>query len=64
MGAVNDIREANRASPQWNHLNAVAEGIGGLAWITIEPKPADYLDEIIPGSKYFGDRVMKEFKDK
>ncbi|KAI9894047.1 MAG: hypothetical protein M1814_004817 [Vezdaea aestivalis] len=64
MGAVNDIREANRPSKEWNHLSAVAEGINCLAWLTIEAKPADYMMELFSGSKYYGDRVMMEFKEK
>ncbi|KAI9841542.1 MAG: hypothetical protein M1837_000643 [Sclerophora amabilis] len=64
MGFVGDIREANRASPLFNHLSAVSEGIQALAWITIEPKPSDYVGEVLGGAQLFGNRVLKEYKDK
>lgn len=64
MGAVNDIREANRASPLFTHLTTVSEGIAVLAWITIDPKPADYVAEILSPAQYHGNRVIKEYKEK
>lgn len=64
MGAVNDIREANRGSPLFTHLTTVSEGIGILAWITIDPKPADYVAEILSSAQFYGNRVIKEYKEK
>ena len=64
MGAVNDIREANRASPFFTHLTTVSEGIAVLGWITIEPKPAHYISEVLDSAKFYGNRIMKEFKEK
>ena len=64
MGAVGDIREANRGSPFTNHLTTVSEGIAMLGWITIEPKPAEYVSETLGAAQYYGNRVLKEFKDK
>ena len=64
MGAVNDIREANRGSPLFTHLTIVSEGITVLAWITIDPKPADYVTEILSVAQYHGNRVIKEYKEK
>lgn len=64
MGAVNDIREANRASPLFTHLTTVSEGIAILGWITIEPKPADYITEVLDSAKFYGNRIIKEYKEK
>ncbi|KAH0562976.1 hypothetical protein GP486_002454 [Trichoglossum hirsutum] len=64
MGIVNDIREANRGSPLFNHLSTVSEGISALAWVTYEPKPATYLTEILEGAQFYGNRVLKEYKEK
>ena len=64
MGAVSDIREANRASPLFNHLSTVSEGIAMLGWITIDPKPADYVTETLGSAQFYGNRVLKEYKDK
>ncbi|KAI9763138.1 MAG: hypothetical protein M1840_000903 [Geoglossum simile] len=64
MGTVNDIREANRASPLFNHLSAVSEGITALVWVTNELKPAAYITEILGSAQFFGNRVLKEYKEK
>ena len=64
MGSVNDIREANRASPLFTHLTTVSEGITVLGWITIEPKPADYVNEVLDSAKFYGNRIIKEYKEK
>ncbi|KAA6407087.1 MAG: adenylyl cyclase-associated [Lasallia pustulata] len=64
MGSVRDLPEANRGSPLINHLTTVSEGIGILGWITIEPKPADYVTDIFSSAQYYGNRVLREYKDK
>lgn len=64
MGAVNDIREANRASLLFTHLTTVSEGIAVLGWITIEPKPVEYVSEILGVAQYHGNRIIKEYKEK
>ena len=64
MGAVNDIREANRGSPLFTHLTTVSEGNAVLAWISIDPKPAEYVAEILSSAQYHGNRVIKEYKER
>ena len=64
MGAVNDIREANRASPLFTHLTTVSEGIAVLGWITIDPKPADYVSEVLSSAQFYGNRIIKEYKER
>jgi adenylyl cyclase-associated protein len=64
ISAVNDIREANRGSPFFNHLSAVSESIGVLAWVTVDTKPYKHIDESLVSAQYYGNRVLKEFKDK
>ena len=64
MGAVSDIREANRASPFFNHLSTVSEGIAMLGWITYDSKPFDYVTDTLSSAQYHGNRVLMEFKDK
>lgn len=64
MGSVSDIRVANRGSPVFNHLTTVSEGIALLGWVTMEPKPADYLSSILSSAQYHGNRVMVEYKEK
>ncbi|OJD24904.1 hypothetical protein ACJ73_03728 [Blastomyces percursus] len=60
---INNIREANRPSPLFNHLSAVAEGVVSLGWF-FEPRPAEFVRESIAGAQFYGDRVLREFKGK
>lgn len=62
--AVTEIREANRGSSLFNNLSAVSESIGVLAWITIEPKPFKHVEESLGSAQYWGNRVLKEYKEK
>ncbi|QDS70631.1 hypothetical protein FKW77_000735 [Venturia effusa] len=64
MTQVDDIRQGNRASPFKDHLAMVADGVGALAWVTIEPKPQDYVAELFGGAQLYGNKVLKEYKDK
>ncbi|GAB1201883.1 hypothetical protein APSETT445_000475 [Aspergillus pseudonomiae] len=61
--SINMIRESNRASPLFNHLSAVAEGIVALGWF-FESKPGDFVSEIVGGIEYYGNKVLKEYKEK
>lgn len=62
--AVSDIRDANRSSAQFNQLSAVSESISVLAWVTMEPKPHKHVEECLGSAQYWGNRVLKEYKDK
>lgn len=64
MSQVNDIREANRASPLFTHLTTVSEGIAVLGWITIDPKPLDYICEVLSSAQFYGNRIINLNKDK
>lgn len=64
IGAVNDIRVANRGSSVFNHLTMVSEGVAVLAWITIEPKPVDFVTDMLGAAEFYGNRVILEYKDK
>jgi adenylyl cyclase-associated protein len=64
MTTVDDIRQGNRASPFKDHLAMVADGAGSMAWVTIEPKPAEYIAELLGGAQMYGNKVLKQFKEK
>jgi len=64
MTRVDIVREKNRGSPMKDHLAMVADGVGALAWVTIEPKPAEYVAELFGGAQMYGNKVLKEHKDK
>ncbi|KFY66808.1 hypothetical protein V496_01912 [Pseudogymnoascus sp. VKM F-4515 (FW-2607)] len=61
---VIDVKDANRGSEVSNQLSAVAESIGVIAWVTLDNKPFKHVDESLGSAQYFGNRVLKEFKEK
>ncbi|KAJ5729062.1 uncharacterized protein N7483_003570 [Penicillium malachiteum] len=61
--SINNVRESNRASPYFNHLSAVAEGIIGLGWF-FEDKPNEFVLETLGAIQYYGNKVLKEYKEK
>ena len=62
--AVTNMKEANRGSQVFGQLSAVSEGIMVLAWVTVENKPYKHVEECLGSAQFFGNRVLKEFKDK
>ncbi|KAI1626212.1 adenylate cyclase associated N terminal-domain-containing protein [Exophiala viscosa] len=60
---VDEIREANRPSPLFTHLSAVSEGIVALGWI-VEKRPGDFVTDTLGGAQYYGNKILKEYKDK
>jgi adenylyl cyclase-associated protein len=63
ISTVDEIRTANRPSPLFTHLSAVAEGIIALGWI-VEKRPADFVGDTLGGAQYYGNKVLKEYKEK
>ena len=47
-----------------DHLNTVADGVGVLGWICVEMRPFRHVDQYLDCARYFGDRVIKEYKEK
>ncbi|TDZ29701.1 Adenylyl cyclase-associated protein [Colletotrichum spinosum] len=62
--AVNNIKESNRGSAVFSQLSAVAEGIMVLAWVTVDSRPSKHVEESLGSAQFFGNRVLKEQKDK
>ncbi|KAK8105862.1 hypothetical protein PG999_009221 [Apiospora kogelbergensis] len=62
--AVGSIKESNRGSPVFSQLSAVAEGIMVLAWVTVDNRPYKHVEESLGSAQFFGNRVLKEYKDK
>ncbi|KAI1876994.1 uncharacterized protein JN550_001066 [Neoarthrinium moseri] len=62
--AVGSIKESNRGSPVFSQLSAVAEGIMVLAWVTVDMRPYKHVEESLQSAQFFGNRVLKEQKDK
>ena len=62
--SVVEIKETNRGSAFNNQLSAVADGIMMLAWITDEAKPHKHVENALGSAQYYGNRVIKDNKDK
>jgi len=61
---ITELREKNRGSPVFNQLSAVSESIAVLAWVTLESKPHKYVEDQRASAQYWGNRVLKEYKEK
>jgi adenylyl cyclase-associated protein len=64
LQAVSNIRDHNRGSPLFNQLSTVSESISVLAWITVDPKPFKHVEESLGSAQYWGNRVVKDNKEK
>lgn len=64
MTKVTNIRENHRGSPFLNQLSTVGEGIPSLAWVTYDTKPTKFINEMIGAARFYGDRVLREHKEK
>jgi adenylyl cyclase-associated protein len=62
--AVTDIKDSNRPDPLYNNLSVVADGIMVLAWVTLDNRPYKQVEECLGSAQFFGNRVLKEHKDK
>jgi adenylyl cyclase-associated protein len=62
MAKVDSLKD--RRSKLFNHLAMVAEGVACLQWVCVEPTPAPFLGDVIPGSEMYGNKVIMEFKGK
>ena len=64
ISRVGSIKDANRQSEFYNHLSTVAEGALVLAWVTVDNRPWKHVEESLGSAQFFGNRVLKEFKEK
>lgn len=61
--ALTALKDANRRSEFFNHLNTVAEGAPVLGWIVTDT-PVAFIPEFKDSAQFWANRVMKEYKDK
>lgn len=64
MGVVAEIKDKNRTPALKDHFTMVADGMGALQWVVIEPAPVDWVSEVLGGVQLFGNRVLKEYREK
>ncbi|XP_028675843.1 adenylyl cyclase-associated protein 1-like [Erpetoichthys calabaricus] len=60
---IQDFREKNRGSKQFNHLSGVSESVTALGWVTMSPKPGPFVKEMNDAAMFYTNRVLKDFKD-
>ncbi|CAI9586040.1 unnamed protein product [Staurois parvus] len=60
---VQDFREKNRGSKQFNHLSAISESVPALGWVAVAPKPGPFVKEMTDAATFYTNRVLKEYKD-
>jgi adenylyl cyclase-associated protein len=56
--------KAPRTSKVPNHLATVSEGIGAFNWVSIAPTPVPFIGDMIGGSEFYSNRILKDFKGK
>ena len=61
---IGNIKDENRASPLFNHLSAIADGIPAMGWVAVEKTPAGFVADMKDSAQFYGNRVVKEYKDK
>ncbi|KAF2010406.1 hypothetical protein BU24DRAFT_427532 [Aaosphaeria arxii CBS 175.79] len=66
MEKVDEVRQNNREASLRDPLTMVTDGVGALGWVTVEgsPKPHEYIKELFGGAQIFGNKVLKEYRDK
>ncbi len=47
-----------------DHLAMVAGGLEALGWVTVDSKPAELVGELFGGAQLYGNKVLKEYKEK
>ncbi|KAL1903011.1 suppressor of rasval19 [Sporothrix stenoceras] len=62
--AVSAVKDNNRGATDFNQLSAVSEGIMVLAWVTVSGRPFKMVEESLGAAQFFGNRVLKEYKEK
>ncbi|KAG6030504.1 hypothetical protein E4U41_007814 [Claviceps citrina] len=62
--AITELKDSNRQDPMYTQLSAVADGMMMLAWITLDSRPYKHVESSLSSAQFFGNRVLKEQKDK
>ncbi|KAI5969692.1 SRV2 [Candida margitis] len=63
ISKINNLKDNNRRSTYFNHLNTLSESGAVFFWIGIDT-PVSYISDIKDSAKFWSDRVLKEYKDK
>jgi adenylyl cyclase-associated protein len=68
MEKTDEFRQSNRDPALKDSLSMVADGVGSLGWVTIGQgggmKPHEHINELVGGAQMYGNKVLKEYRDK
>lgn len=68
MEKTDEFRQSNRDAALKDPLSMVADGVGSLGWVTIGQgggmKPHEHINELVGGAQMYGNKVLKEYRDK
>ncbi|KAL1615384.1 suppressor of rasval19 [Diplodia seriata] len=61
---VDQVKQITRDPEVKNHLTMVGDGVGVLGWVTMDSKPGDVAAELFGGAQMYGNKVLKDYRDK
>jgi len=65
MGKVGEFKEKNRTNKDaGDHINALAEGVQTLAWLTVDLTPAPFAKDAAGSAKFWTNKILKNFRGK
>jgi adenylyl cyclase-associated protein len=68
MQEVEGAKKASREPTLRDPISMVAGGVGALGWVTLDEsqgqKPHEQILELLGGAQMYGNKVLREFKDK
>ena len=68
MVEVEGAKKASREPTLRDPISMVADGVGALGWVTLDEsqgqKPHEQILELLGGAQMYGNKVLREFKDK
>lgn len=60
---ISTLKNENRQSEFYNHLNTIGEGAPVLGWI-VNDTPVSFIPEFKDSAQFWSNRIMKEYKEK
>lgn len=64
MERVDEVRQKSRDFALKDSLSMVGDGMGTLGWVTYDNKPHEVIHDLFGGAQMYGNKVLKEYRDK
>lgn len=68
MEKTDEVKQTSRDAALKDPLHMVADGVGALGWVTIGgsggPKPHEHITEMFGGAQMYGNKVLREYREK